>query len=128
MSGYPHRREEPCGKTAVFLHEPSTLRSPSQPVCLRFKILVQQNNVQKICADMSKANRSHRMWVQPDVLGLFLDNVRSFSIIVGLSAMIFSWNLGRKWRCSRAGRFYVIAPLHVAILSNDHGDASQCLS
>jgi hypothetical protein len=34
------------------------------------------------------------MWVQPDVLGLFSDNVRSFSIIVDLNAVIFSTNLG----------------------------------
>jgi hypothetical protein len=51
------------------------------------------------------AGHSYRMWVQPDVLGLFSDNVRSFSIIVGLSAVIFSINLGMKLRCSRAGRF-----------------------
>jgi hypothetical protein len=70
------------------------LRSRSQPACLRFNILVQKNNVREICSAISKAHRSHRMWVQPDVRGLFLDNVRSFSIIVGLSARIFSFNVG----------------------------------
>jgi hypothetical protein len=47
-----------CGKTTVFLHEPSTLRSPSHPACLRFNILVQQNNIRETRSDMSKANRS----------------------------------------------------------------------
>jgi hypothetical protein len=32
-------------------------------------------------------------------------SVGSFSIIVGLSALIFSLNLGRKLRCYRAERF-----------------------
>jgi insertion element IS1 protein InsB len=67
------------------------------------EILVAKNNVQETRADMSKLNRPHESWVQSDVLGLFLDNVRSFSMIVGLRVIIFSWNVGRKWRCSRAG-------------------------
>jgi hypothetical protein len=41
---------------------------------------------------------------QLDILGLFLDNMGSFSIIVGLHAIVFSWNPGTKLRCSRAGR------------------------
>ena len=36
------------------------------------------------------------IWVQPDVLGLFLGNVGSFLIIVGLGRAIFSVNLGMK--------------------------------
>jgi hypothetical protein len=35
-------------KTTVFLHEYLTARSPFRPACLRFKILVQKNNVRKI--------------------------------------------------------------------------------
>jgi hypothetical protein len=43
---------------------------------------------------MSKANRSQVTWVQPDVFGLFSLSVGSFSANVGLSAIIFSLNLG----------------------------------
>jgi hypothetical protein len=57
---------------------------------------------------MSKVNYSRGMWVRLDVLGLFLDNVRSFSMIVGLSAIIFSFNVGTKLRCSRARRFMLL--------------------
>jgi hypothetical protein len=94
-----------CEKTTVFLHAPSTLCSPSPPACLRFTILVQQNNVREIHADMSQANCSHRIWVQPDVLGLFSVGVGSFSDNLGLRAIIFSDNVGRKLRYSRAERF-----------------------
>jgi ABC transporter substrate binding protein len=45
------------------------------------------------------------MWVQPDVVGLFLVNVGSFSDNVGLRAVIFSVNVGTKLRCSRAEPF-----------------------
>jgi hypothetical protein len=48
---------------------------------------------------------SHGIWVQPDVFGLFSASVGSFLIIVGLSTVIFSLNLGTKLRCYRAGRF-----------------------
>ena len=54
---------------------------------------------------MSQANRSHIMWVQPDVLGLFSVSVSSFSDNVGLSALIFSDNVGTKGRCYRAEPF-----------------------
>jgi hypothetical protein len=67
--------DQPFTKTTVFLHEHGTARSPSSPACLRFKILVQENNVRETRADMSKANRSQVMWVQPDVLGLFSGSV-----------------------------------------------------
>ena len=97
--GYPRE------KTTVFLHEPSMLRSPSRPACLRFNILVQKNNVREIRADMSTANRSQLTWVQSDVCGLFSVWVRSFSDNLGLSAIIFSVNVGTKLRCSRAERF-----------------------
>jgi hypothetical protein len=40
------------------------------------------------------ASYSQGTWVVLAVLGLFLNNVRSFSIIVGLSALIFSFNVG----------------------------------
>src|SRR5262245_18175193 len=63
-----------CGKTTVFLHEPFTRPSLSQPACLRFNILVQKNNVRETRSDMSKADRSQITWVRPDILGLFLDN------------------------------------------------------
>jgi hypothetical protein len=43
---------------------------------------VQKNNVREIRADMSKANRSYRMWVQPDVLGLFSESVGSYALLV----------------------------------------------
>ena len=91
-------------KTTVFLRAPYAA-SPSHPAWLRFNILVQQNNVREICADMSQANRSHIMWVQPDVLGLFSVSVSSFSDNVGLSALIFSDNVGTKGRCYRAEPF-----------------------
>ena len=96
---------EPCEKTTVFLHAHLTARSPSQPAFLWFTILVQENNVREIRADMSKANRSQITWVRSDVCGLFSWNVRSFSDNVGLSVLIFSDNLGTKLRCSRAERF-----------------------
>ena len=48
---------------------------------------------------------SHGIWVQPDVFGLFSESVGSFSNNLGFSASIFSRNVGRKRRCSRAGRF-----------------------
>jgi hypothetical protein len=67
--------EGSCGKTAVFLHAHVTAPSPSKPASLRFTILVQENNVRETRADMSKANRSQVMWVQPDVLGLFSGSV-----------------------------------------------------
>jgi hypothetical protein len=54
---------------------------------------------------MSKAHRFHRMWVQPDVFGLFSGSVGSFSDNVGLSAIIFSVNVGTKLRCFRAEPF-----------------------
>jgi hypothetical protein len=54
---------------------------------------------------MSKAHRCHSMWVQPDVLGLFLVNVGPFLNNMGLSALIFSDNLGTKPRCYWAERF-----------------------
>jgi hypothetical protein len=73
--------EEPCGKTTVFLHRHFTARAPCQPACLRFTILVQQNNVREIHADMSKANHSHRLWVWTDVRGLFLESMGSFSLL-----------------------------------------------
>ena len=57
------------------------------------------------CSDMSGPNRSQLMWVQADVLGLFLGSVGSFSDNVGLSAIIFSDNVGTKRRCFRAERF-----------------------
>jgi hypothetical protein len=75
--------EGPCGKTTVFLHEYLTARAPSQPAFLRFNMLVQKSNVREIRSDMSKANRSHIMCVQPDVFGLFLASVGSFSDDVG---------------------------------------------
>jgi hypothetical protein len=78
-------REEPSEKTIVFLHEPSTLRSPSQPACLRFNILVQKNNVRETRSDMSKANRSQITWAPPDVC-------RLFSVCMG------SWPVLVKWR------------------------------
>jgi hypothetical protein len=53
--------EELCGKTIVLSHQPLALRSPYQYASLRFAILVQKNNVRETRADMSKANRSHRM-------------------------------------------------------------------
>ena len=40
------------------------------------------------------AGHSHRLWAEPDVCGLFLNNVGSFSANVGLSAFIFSRNVG----------------------------------
>jgi hypothetical protein len=92
------------GKTIVFLHDLFTARSPSQPTSLRFKILVRKNNVREIRFDMSKAHCSYIMWVQPDVLGLFLASVGSFSANVGLSAIIFSDNLATKLRCYQAER------------------------
>src|ERR671931_329601 len=104
----PRRREGARAKTAVFPHAPFTARSPSQPTSLRFKILVRKNNVREIRADMSTAHRSYIRWVQPDVLGLFLASVGSFSANVGLSALIFSDNLGTKPRCSRAERFTLL--------------------
>ena len=82
LSPSPRHREEACGKTTVFLHDPSTLRSPSKPACLRFNILVQQNNVREICADMRKANRSQITWVQPDVCRLFSGCVGSWPHLV----------------------------------------------
>jgi hypothetical protein len=36
------------------------------------------------------------VWIQPDVFGLFSRSVGSFSVNLGLSAMIFSWNVGSK--------------------------------
>jgi hypothetical protein len=77
-------------KTTVFLHDPFTARAPSQPTSLRFKILVRKNNVRDIRSEMSKAHRSHGMWVQPDVCGLFSKMVGSFSANVG------SWPNGIK--------------------------------
>jgi hypothetical protein len=50
-------------------------------------------------------SHSQGMWVPPDVRGLFSKNVGSFLNSPGLGALIFSWNLGRKLRCSRAKRF-----------------------
>jgi hypothetical protein len=58
-----------------------------------------------ILVERFKAHRSHIMCAQPDVLGLFLVSVGSFSDNVGLSALIFSDNLGTKPRCYRAERF-----------------------
>jgi hypothetical protein len=57
---------------------------------------------------MSIENRSRRMWVQPDVLGLFLTSVGSFSANVGWSALLFSDNLGTKMRCYRAERVMLL--------------------
>jgi hypothetical protein len=88
--------DQPFTKTTVLLHEPSTLLPPSKPACLRFTILVQQNNVREIRSAMSKMNRSRGMWVWTDVLGLFSMSVGSFSIIVGLGRVIFSVNVGTK--------------------------------
>jgi hypothetical protein len=85
---------EACGNSTVFLHEPSTLRSPFQPACLGFTICVQKNNARKTCSDMSKVNRSQVTWVRLDVLGLFLASVGSFSGNVGLNGLTFSDNLG----------------------------------
>jgi hypothetical protein len=45
------------------------------------------------------------MWVKPDVCGLFSMSVGSFSGNMGLSALIFSDNVGRKLRCFRAEPF-----------------------
>jgi hypothetical protein len=87
----------------VFLHAPFTARSPSHPACLRFTILVQQNNVRETRADMSKPNHSHKMRVRPDVRGLFSMSVGSFSGNVGLSRVMFSFNVGMSMRCYRAG-------------------------
>jgi hypothetical protein len=94
---------EPCAKTTVFLHEHFTALLPSHPACLRFKILVQQNNVRETRADMSKANCSQEMWVRPDVLRLFSMSVGLFSGNVGLSRVMFSFNVGMSMRCYRAG-------------------------
>ena len=47
------------------------------------------------------------MWSSPDVVGLFSNNVVSFSIIVVLSALSFSANVVRDERCFRARAFYV---------------------
>jgi hypothetical protein len=54
---------------------------------------------------MSMPNYSQGMWVQPDVFGLFSVSVGSFSDNPGLGTIVFSDNLGRKVRCSQAGRF-----------------------
>jgi hypothetical protein len=64
-----------------YAHNTTSL-SP-KPASTRYNILVQKNNVREIHADMSKANCSHRIWVQPDVLGLFSVGVGSFSDNVG---------------------------------------------
>jgi hypothetical protein len=77
----------------------------SHSLGVRFEILVAKNNVQENRSDMSKVNRSHSMWVQPDVVGLFSVSAGSFSDNVGLNAFIFSWNVGPKARCSRAEDF-----------------------
>jgi hypothetical protein len=98
-------REEACAKTTVFLHEHFIPPSPSPPASLWFTILVQQNNVREIRADMSKAHRSHRLWVWTDVRRLFSESVGSFSTIVGLSSIIFSSNVGMRMRCYRAEWF-----------------------
>jgi hypothetical protein len=45
------------------------------------------------------------MWAQLDVFGLFSISVGSFLDNAGLSALIFSFNVGTKLRCSRAERF-----------------------
>src|SRR5262247_2729570 len=45
------------------------------------------------------------MWVPRDVLGLFSMSVGSCSDNLGWGRVIFSANVGRKLRCSRAGRF-----------------------
>jgi hypothetical protein len=54
---------------------------------------------------MSKLNCSQVVWARPDVFGLFSASEGTFSIIVGLSATIFSLNMGTKLRCYQAGRF-----------------------
>ena len=85
LSPSPRHREEACGKTTVFLHD--TCRRGRVYPCIAqvdgSKYSLRKNNVRETRSDISKPNRSHIMWVRPDVLGLFLDNVRSFSIIVG---------------------------------------------
>jgi hypothetical protein len=82
LSPSPWHQEEACGKTTVFPHDPFTARAPSQPASLRFKILVQKNNVREIHSDMSKAHRSQVTWVEPDVFGLFSESMGSCALLV----------------------------------------------
>ena len=72
---------------------------------VQFEILIVKNNVRETRFDMSQANRSQVTWVQPDVFELFLMSVGSCSANVGLCAIVFSWNVGPKTRCSRAEGF-----------------------
>ena len=69
---------------------------------------------------MSKVHRSHSIRVQPDVFGLFSGSVGSFSANVGLSALIFSDNLGTKRRCYRAERFMFSGYYSYRRLSKDY--------
>jgi hypothetical protein len=70
--------EELCAKTTVLLNQSLMTRLPSYPASLWSNILVQKNNVQETCPEMSKVNRSHVRWAQSDVCGLFSDNVGSW--------------------------------------------------
>jgi hypothetical protein len=76
------------------------------PTALPLQHTGSENNVRETRSDMSKVNRSHGIWVQPDVFGLFSGSVGSFSANVGLRAAIFSLNVGMKVCCSRAGHLY----------------------
>ena len=49
---------------------------------IRLEILVAKNNVQEICTEISKLNHSHEPWVRSNVLGLFLNNVGSWPVLV----------------------------------------------
>jgi hypothetical protein len=80
--GHVCTRKGAYAKTTVFVYEHLTAPSPSQPACLRFNILVQQNNVRETRSDMSKANRSQVTWVQPDIFGLFSGSVGSCALLV----------------------------------------------
>src|SRR5208283_2836474 len=56
------------------------------------------------------------MWSSPDVIGLFSNNVVSFSRNVVLGELLFSINLVSKPRMLSVRAVYVLSSLHIAYL------------
>jgi hypothetical protein len=75
------------------------------------------------------------MWSRADILGLFSNNVVSFSRNLVLKSLLFSINVVRKWAMFLGQAIYVLGPLQLrkagtrallgAVISSPRGQAPQ---